>query len=664
MNKQYLLVLLGVLLISSIYGEENNQVAELKFERVKISESSIAVVLQGNNLYTTGYKGLSVYDLTDPLKPQRIKKFPQVKGRQMVAEGTTLYVTARGDGLWILDIANPPETKVITRFDTAEMATGITAVGDIVFIAERIYGTEIIDCSNKKSPKSLGFIRGGEMQSVSYDDNRLYGGNWGAGRIHITDFSNPDKPTELKYIQLDGYADGMWVEGNICYGATGMNAKQGTSAERKNRGNGLEIFDLTNPESPKKLGGVKFPEWKLNYLDAWSVKVSDGIAYVTNSNNGLYIVDVHDKTKPVVVSSGRLPKCFNKEDCVCSVAIGKGVLYVGALNGGLYIVKYPTAVTPEKKKENAPAINNLQPMDISGFIRYDTGNQAHRLFLERDTLYAACSHSGIMVFDVTPEKLILKKQYPIECSYDVAVRNGLIYSAEGAKGFAVYKISENGKLEEIGRDKKMCDFIRLCSNPKFMLYSGGGMAIMVKDISDPKNMKDIFSLNGGGLYYTDQTGERDLNGIIPINRHSGGVLWLDLNGEKPMLKMKGKNLADQNSAPALLGKRYIFPANRRNGCYLVDPEQPDPSHTEFISTEKTIVNGTASADGNIVVFTSRPFGDIKTIDFSDLKNPVVVKERSWDAIPGSPGRAVFWNHRMLIPAGRQGILFEKQPKQQ
>ena len=186
------------------------------------------------------------------------------------------------------------------------------------------------------------------------------------------------------------------------------------------------------------------------------------------------------------------------------------------------------------------------------------------------------------------------------------------------------------------------------------------MEITVKDISDPKNMKDVFRHGGGGLYYTDQAAEQDLNGIMPVNRHGGGIIWLDLNGEEPVLRHKEQTLSGQTSAPTLLGKRYLFPANRRNGCYLLNPEQPDVFHTEFIPLGKLRLSGTASADGNTIVFTDRAKGDIVTIDFSNMKNPIVLKGRSWHAIPGSPGRAVFWNHRMLIPAGRQGILFEKQ----
>ena len=661
MNRKYLLLLLGFSFTGILYGKNHSQGKQLSFERVEDSESCIAVFRHGNYLYTTGYRGLSVYDLTDPLEPRRIEKFPDVKGRQMAVEGNTLYVTARANGLWILDISNPPKPRIITRFDAAEMATGIAVVGHIAFVSERIYGTEILDCSNREHPKSLGFLRGGEMQSVRYVDNRLYSGNWGHGRIHITDFSNPSKPVELSRIHMDGYADGMWVDGNICYGATGMHARKVPRSEQANRGWGLEIFDLSNPKSPERLGGVKFPEWEMKYFDAWSVQVSDGLAYVTNSNNGLYVVDVHDSKEPSIAASGRLPQYRNKEDCVSSVAVGKGILYVGAIHGGLYVVRYPQAIPPEQKEEKAPEIEDLQPMETPGFLRYDTGHQAHRLFLDGDTLYAACSHSGILVFDITPAKLILKNRYPIECSYDVAVRNGLLYSAEGPKGFAIYRIGKNEQLEEIGRDRKACNFIRLCSNPRFMLYTGGGMTILVKDISDPGNMKDVFNHRGGGMFYTDTTAEQDLNGIMPVNRHGGGILWLDLNGERPLLKHHIEQpLANQTSAPTLLGKRYLLPANRRKGCYLFDPERPQFSQAELIPMGKSGLSGVASADGSIIVFTNRSRGDIVTVDFSDIENPVVLKKRSWTAISGSPGRAVFWNHRMLIPAGRQGILFEKK----
>lgn len=659
MNRKYLL-LLFFFLTGILYGKNNINENRLSFEHIKDSRFSKSILLHGNYLYSSGYTGSYIYDLTDPMKPRKIESFPQIKGRQMAVSGNTLYITARADGLWILDISNPQKTKVITRFDTAEMATGIAVVGNIVFISERIYGTEVLDCSNKKHPKSLGFLRGGEMQSCCYVNNRLYSGNWWCGRIHITDFSNPSKPVELSQIKMDGYADGMWVDGNICYGATGMDARTGPYSERVNRGWGLEIFDISNPKSPKRLGGVKFPEWKKRYFDSWGVQVSNGLAYVTSSNNGLYVVDVHNSKKPFIKASGRIPYYRNQEDCVASVAIGKGVLYVGGIFGGLYVVKYPQAVPLKQKNEITPAMKNLQPLETPGFLRYDTGSQAHRLFLDGDSLYAACSHNGIMVYKVTQKGLILQKQYPVECSYDVAVRDGLLYSAEGAKGFVVYRIGKSGLLEEIWRDNKQCKFIRLCSNPKFMLYTGDGNAICVKDISDPKNMKDVFSHRNGHLFYTDTTAEYDLNGVIPVSNHAAGVIWLDLNGEKPVLKHHtNKNLSGQTSAPTLLGKHYLFPDIKRCGCYLLNPEQPDIAHMKFIPVGKLKLSGTASADGNIIVFTDRAEGSIITVDFSDIENPTVLEKRSWLSIPGSPGRAVFWNHRMLIPAGRQGILFEK-----
>ncbi len=40
----------------------------------------------------------------------------------------------------------------------------------------------------------------------------------------------------------------------------------------------------------------------------------------------------------------------------------------------------------------------------------------------------------------------------------------------------------------------------------------------------------------------------------------------------------------------------------------------------------------------------------------------ILKNRSVEEIPGNPGRPVFWNHRLILPAGFYGILFEN-PKQ-
>ncbi len=324
-----LLLLLAVLFA----GNTAAAPAELELRKVPDSTNCVPILRNGNYLYTAGGKGLSVYDLSTPVAPRLVKRLPGVSGRQMAMQNNRLYITARGQGLWIFDLADPAEPRLLTRFDTVELATGIAVTGNIVFVSQRIYGVEILDCTIPEKPRHVGLIRGGEIQSVAFHNNLLYCGSWGHGRITIWNVADLKTPKRVGSFQLDGYGDGMAVRRNYCYAATGMDAKTGPKEARKNRGHGLEIFDISDPARPRRVGGVKFPPSPTMFFDSWTVTVSGTTAYVADTINGIYLVNVADPARPEILAQGKLPDCWKKPNPVGSLAIGEGVLYVAGLDG-------------------------------------------------------------------------------------------------------------------------------------------------------------------------------------------------------------------------------------------------------------------------------------------------------------------------------------------
>jgi len=47
------------------------------------------------------------------------------------------YVTARADGLYIFDVSALETPRLLSHYDTIELATGVDVHGDLLCIAER-----------------------------------------------------------------------------------------------------------------------------------------------------------------------------------------------------------------------------------------------------------------------------------------------------------------------------------------------------------------------------------------------------------------------------------------------------------------------------------------------------------------------------------------------
>ncbi|UKI30229.1 MAG: hypothetical protein L6W00_19980 [Lentisphaeria bacterium] len=110
----------------------------------------------------------------------------------------------------------------------------------------------------------------------------------GAAKLAIADISNPHRPKVIGSGRLDGFGDGVWVHGNYCYAATGHHARSGPKAERFGRGHGLEIFDISNPAKPRRVGGVKFPKFYEVGNDFWMVRSDGRTAFVGDTHNGFF----------------------------------------------------------------------------------------------------------------------------------------------------------------------------------------------------------------------------------------------------------------------------------------------------------------------------------------------------------------------------------------
>jgi hypothetical protein len=665
----------------SLYG------TEIPYKTVTDSHGCMALDRTETHLFAAGSSGiLSIYDISkNPAEPRLVKQLNSLVGaRQLTVEGNTLYITARNMGLWIIDISNPENPKILNRFDTIELATGISVIGNIAFVALRVYGVQVLDVSDPFNPKHLALLRTDEAQSVFYFDQHLAVGDWSSGRVVFADVSNPRHPSISSQIFMDGYGDGVDVCGKYCYAATGHHAKKSAPEERFGKGHGLEIFDISDIRRPEKMGVIKFPPMYNIYNDFWTPQVCGDTVFVVDTHNGMFMVDTSDKQQLKCLGHLQLPpakqwnafeqKTIEIADCAADIVLGDDVVYIAGQVSGLHVAHVPGKSCYSPVKRTPLTLTPIEPAkEIPGLTRYDLGGKVRRIAIDGDHAYIACSHQGLLLCQLEEKGngLNILRRWEKDCSYDVCVRDGKLYSSEDTGNLVIYQIFDGGDLKEIGRyspshNEPPIQVIHLSSDGRTAICSGGFGRVDFIDVSDPVKPKLVFNHAHRGNQYSDTIPEQDINGITLAHSHEHGIAWYNLNGEKPSLleEQWGKWGTDQLNGITNLGKNFIVPG-RYGKYHLLNPaDNGVKGMASPLTVSGDAPSGIPSWNGkNMVVFSCRRNGTVRAYDCTNPEHLTQIPERSYDLSSGTPNRVVFWRNRMLIPGGHAGLFVENLPPQ-
>ncbi len=649
------------------------QYPEIPFTIVPGSAGCIALARSGSYLYTAGGDRLSVYDISRPDHPKLCwRRSGFGNGRQLAAAHGRLYLTAREFGLWILDLADPARPRVISRFDTVELATGIAVAENTVFVTERIYGVEIIDVTDPARPRHLSLIRTPEAQSAAYSDGRLYVGDWGVGRLTVIDVRDRSNPQQLSTAELGGFGDGVAVYGDLCCAATGLNAKSGSETELAGNGHGLDIFRLDENRLPHHLARLNFPLLQVKTNDFWTVRLAGTEAFVADTHNGVFRVDLADPAHPRCTGRMVLPDIIRMDgratgrvrisvpDCAGDCTVGDGVLYVAAQKSGLLVTSLPGLKPNPPESSKVPLLTGRRaPAAIDGLARVECGGQVRRLALDGDTLYAACSHAGLQIWHLDGENVKPVGTLPVRCSYDVAVRDGKLYSAEGLDGVAVYDLAvfppkELGRYKRPNRIFQLC---RLTTDNRFSLCSCRDGILRILDLTDLSAIRLAYHHLHGGLLYGDSFPEGDRNGLVPVIWPYCGLAWYDLSGPRPKLFRDDRQERSGGQSEGITCWNGGFLMNGRDGCCRI----PDPAGTlpELICCAGGPIRGVPTAGTDGIAFSDRHSGKISFYRFPAPEVAERVPERCYCLLPGAPDRVLFHRGRMVIPGGHTGLWVER-----
>lgn len=648
----------------AIYGKP------LSYRKIEGVGPCIAADVVGNRLYAIGKGKLYVLDITQPEQPRLLGSLDGLgTTRQLVVRDSLAYVTARQDGFWVIDVSDAAKPTLVSHYDTVEMATGLWLSGDLAFIPTRQYGVEIIDVSDPRRVRHVSTLKTGEAQSCWARDGLLYIGDWHPKKLLVADVRNPREPTIIGEALLDGYGDGGCLRGTVCYAATGHHSRAADKNEAEGRGHGLDLLDVTDPTQPKLLGRVKFPPLYSIFNDMWSARVAGNHCVVADTHNGIYVVHVTDPTHPAIVAHAQFPPISvpNGEvfgDSIGGIALGEGVIYAAGNYTGLYVVSAPGMASPVvPETDHAPVLSPppAQPVPVPGFLTYQPEGQVRAIAVQGDVAWAACGAAGLHAVRLgkTLEPLAVHAN-----GHDICYVSRLgdrLFTAEGAGGMGIYDIGPDFALTERARLVVRGQGVRQVVAPapgQFALIHCGGATAYVVDLRDIDHPRIALKDSQVGLFYGDQLVDQLFaDRYLVAYWQRSGPAWYDISGDQPVLagNTPDTSLYSFTDGVCPYGESLLI-IKRGKYCLLGPNEQRNPSELPAYGVDKLSLNGWPRTDGKTLTLSSRHSRRVVVLDITDVTHPQLKRQVD---LTGHPGACAFWQGRILIPAGYQGLLLEQ-----
>ena len=196
----------------------------------------------------------------------------------MAIEGDYCYTINYYYGLYIIDVSDPENLQVTSRFNLPRNNRAVVVNDGMVTVGGYYNGLRVIDATDPHNPAVIGHLYHANMRHIYGMDvveNTVYAATIYNG-ARIIDVSDPEQPTEIGVCSAPYAGINIEVHDNYAFLA--------------NYYRGLKVFDISDPENTELL------ETYDDLYRAWSIRVNNGLAFVSDYYRNIHILDVSDYT--------------------------------------------------------------------------------------------------------------------------------------------------------------------------------------------------------------------------------------------------------------------------------------------------------------------------------------------------------------------------------
>lgn len=729
------------------YGSTDIETLNLKsgmwmideFDKVELSGSetylnsenktgrATAVKLSGDGkyLFSIGYDNTGTFSITDTQTGDVVGQLTglgsELRQLAVTKDDKFAMITSRASGACIIDMTDKTAPALASSYNTVELATGLYISGNYAFITNRYHGVEVVDITDPTKPvQKANIYTGGEVQSCVVHNGYLYCGVWGECGIWIYDLSQLEATanlTRVGKVTCNGRGDGLSVTEiggrTYIFAATGQHTYNASTSEpfqnlAYGQGNGLDIFDVTDPSSPIHISTSKI-DGRYYYTgnDFWEAEVSyDEVsgkyyAYLVNTYNGVYVYDVTNLSAPVRLAHITLPlyngtvlqhssrtiitswdQSAEARSAVGSIAVNDGVIYLAGVASSVHKYESTALFHPihEGEADNGDELiigdvysnleTGLRAEDYSFWS--ENNGQILSISTHGSLVYVAAGSDGILVFDKNTFGASARPVYTyapktvngrVGFASSIEIKNGRLYCAEDVAGLGVYTINTDGSLTEIEglryqNTAYVISQVRVSPGAGYAVVQINSTHVGVIPLNyDTGTHGDIKlqKLDGGHLYHRNLSDVIGGRYIIAWN-HVGYTVWIDFGDENdtdstPSYKIVTDSYMSTMTNGIAAHKNEALFIGWNNYRLYSDAESYSGNYTDH---DKTKFSGKPTVCGNYLVVTRHDDGMIYILDISDITSPEVI--HTIDTV-GNPDIAYYdGNGTVYIPLGNQGLL--------
>ena len=686
---------------------KNGSYAVEKFEQISIDENSslgigeaMDVACDGEFLYSVGNEKLTISHITDGVT----KTISTVDGignaRHLeLKDDKILAIASREAGVYLVNIEDKFNPYVISYYDSLEIANDITFSGDFMFVAGRYFGVEFVDISDISNPVYIGKITNNkECFRITVDKNHLFVSCWATHEVEVYDISVIEQPVLVTSIGVDGRCAEAYVKDSIIYIASGYhhnsNASEAGDAGYAT-GNGVAIYDITDIKHPKWITTIK-TEGGLygNGYDDWSLDVSNGFLYFTNSFGGIYIYDINVLNAPKAVLNAVVKIPYGSENFldfskntkyiypfdetkeihspVMGVCVSEGKVFVAGAYTDVYSLNFENSKFVSEEKESFEFTRGEQKTD------HNTEN--YHVFLENSDVYALVKQNENYIVATSDGLILTDTDFSVKHKYatplpvrDVKLSSdGYIVTAE-TDGIGIYAV-ENNTIQSVSYAKsnmenRLVSSVGITGDGNFVITQSSWTKYEPFDIRDKYNPYPLTQVeradgimvslgtggNTGTMYYRNIV-SGTVDGTVGLGGGSK-MLWFRSIGDRLKVENAYTNkFGSEINGSAVLknGKEIISIYN--NGYVIYNPLE---------ITEKTIaevvrlyipnvrLKGKISVRDDVLVVSNAPACEVFVVNMNEETGSYLAE---YCQLRESPGIALIEDDFILVPVRHGGIM--------